>query len=314
MIPNKRIMDPDLCALLDQFQDLVSSEINCISLGTIQTFYAADQTADIQLNYKRISLTDNKITGYPLLVKCPVVVLGGSGTSSYLSFPIAKNDQCLVLFCDREIDTWFKTGGINAPQSLRIHDLNDGIALVGLRSSINSIANYGTDGIKIFNNNGFIQIKNDGSININTNGNISVYGSILNYYGTTVNTYGSTLHYYGTNVDLIGNPNVNITGTLTVSGTAQIFGGWVAKTDSIVYHAPTDGYAMGYNSSSGFGVSILGYTDGSAAPTTLRKSINIYNADNPGEIADITMPVRKGDYWKIVGSPACTVWWLGIGQ
>ncbi len=144
MIPkNKRKSEPDLCLILDQESDLIKSEINCVSLGTIQTFYPDSQTADISLNYKRVSLYGTTPpVDYQLLVKCPVVVLNGGG--GCLTFPIASGDSCLVLFCDREIDTWFTNSGVNAPQSARVHDLNDGIALVGIRNALNPISDYST--------------------------------------------------------------------------------------------------------------------------------------------------------------------------
>jgi hypothetical protein len=120
-------------------------------IGTIQSFDATNQTATIALNYKKwISATvtsPSKIEEYPLLVKCPVVILSG-GINSF-TVPITKGDSCLVLFCDREIDTWFTSGGTNAPQSARVHDLNDGIALVGIRNIGGAIKDYSMDGLRM---------------------------------------------------------------------------------------------------------------------------------------------------------------------
>src|SRR3990167_7506621 len=133
-----------------------SSLFNCMTLGTIESFDETDHTAVISVNFLRtlkggspiVSPDTNKaadkLIEYPLLVRCPVVFMFGG--RSYLTFPITKGDTCLVIFCDRDIDIWFKTGQVVAPNTERLHDLNDGIALVGIRSLRNSLSSYNTTG------------------------------------------------------------------------------------------------------------------------------------------------------------------------
>ena len=155
---NRKIVEPDLCAILDSLKHDINTEMRCISIGTIQSFDSTNQTATIALNYKRwisaTSTTKSKTEDYPLLVKCPVFILNGGG--AYITFPIAKGDSCLVLFCDREIDTWFTKGGTNAPQSARVHDLNDGIALVGIKNKGNFISSYYQGGVKLYSSGNII--------------------------------------------------------------------------------------------------------------------------------------------------------------
>ena len=143
---------PTLIDLLDHRVDIALSSMNCVSLGTVQSFDAPSQTATITVNYKRIIKnsktaengidTVDEIREYPLLVKCPVFVLSG-GVSS-LTLPISQGDTCLLLFCDREIDTWFKYGVVTFPQSDRMHHLTDAVALIGIRSTQNPISNFNT--------------------------------------------------------------------------------------------------------------------------------------------------------------------------
>jgi len=79
---------------------------------------------------------------YPVLVQVPVyIATGGTGR---LTFPIVAGDPCLVLFNDRDIDTWWTTGNTAAPNTPRAHDLSDGLALVGFRNKANQLANYNT--------------------------------------------------------------------------------------------------------------------------------------------------------------------------
>ena len=69
----KNINIPDLSELLDLRINSAMSNLNCISLGTIQSFDETKQTAEISINYKR--KYGNTFKDYPLLVDCPVVFL-----------------------------------------------------------------------------------------------------------------------------------------------------------------------------------------------------------------------------------------------
>ncbi|MBW1812136.1 MAG: hypothetical protein JRJ39_00310 [Deltaproteobacteria bacterium] len=134
----KGVITPDLSSLIDLRIKNGMSILNCTLIGTVQAFDAVTQTATISVNYKR--KVGELFVEYPLLLDCPVVILSGGG--GYLTFPVATGDTCIVLFCDRDIDAWFDSGQILAPNSDRIHDLSDGIALVGIRSKLNLIETY----------------------------------------------------------------------------------------------------------------------------------------------------------------------------
>ena len=51
-----------------------------------------------------------------------------------LTFPIAVNDEVLVVFASRCIDAWWQSGGVQPQADLRMHDLSDGFALPGIFS------------------------------------------------------------------------------------------------------------------------------------------------------------------------------------
>jgi hypothetical protein len=256
MIPNnKRKSEPDLCVLFDKLADEIKSSLSCVLIGTIQTFYPEDQTADIFLNYKRVSLYQegsSGITDYPILVKCPVVVLGGG--VGYVSFPITSGDSCLVFFCDREIDTWFTNGGINAPQSARIHDLNDGIALVGIKNALNSLASYYSNGVRVKCGSGYVTIDLSGNVTISS-------------------------------------PSISVTssGGLSLKGsTVDMFGAWTTVSDTVAHQAPSDGFVVVHQNSTGGGSSYI-LTDSNPSPSTERIK-NSYGG--------CMCPVKKNDYYR----------------
>lgn len=72
------------------------------------------------------------LTDLPLLVDVPVQYPQGGGC--VMTFPIAPGDECLVIFSSRHIDSWWDSGGVQPPMSPRMHDLSDGMAIVGFFS------------------------------------------------------------------------------------------------------------------------------------------------------------------------------------
>lgn len=146
-IPQAPVVEPDLLMLLDlKIRDMLTS-LNCHQVGSIQSFNSSKQTATVSLNVK-LSLAGS-IKDYPLLVDVPVFVLGGG--DRVVTLPIRKGDTCLVLFNDRDVDDWFSTGSPAVPSSGRLHDLSDGLALVGFRSAANPVINYSTQDVEVRN-------------------------------------------------------------------------------------------------------------------------------------------------------------------
>ena len=153
----------DLLALLEK---QIKVSLNCHHVGTIQSFDAEKQTAKVQIAYKKSYLEPNdkgvyivKDKDYPVLVDCPVVVLRGGLAS--LQMPIAEGDECLLLFNDRAIDTWFQGNlGAKIPNP-RLHSMADGFALVGLGSIPNALSDYPTDGARIKYANSYVEVKSD---------------------------------------------------------------------------------------------------------------------------------------------------------
>jgi hypothetical protein len=148
---NKQLQPPDLNAVLNELKTDILKSINCVQVGIVQSFDAADQTVSVRLSIKKIIEIEDDGTRIveerPVLAKLPLMILSGGDT--FLSFPIAAGDECLVFFNDREIDNWFISGDVQAPTSARLHDLSDGFALVGVRSLQKSLAGYLTNGIRL---------------------------------------------------------------------------------------------------------------------------------------------------------------------
>lgn len=149
-----------MTALLDEQKRATQVAINCVQIGRITEFNPATQRASIQIAMKQIvDIAENgtkTFQEYPLLLECPVMVLFGG--IDVITLPIVPGDNCIVLFNDRDIDSWSTSGDGNFPVTSRVHDINDAFALVGIRPLTNSIANYLANGIRLSHGGGNSQI------------------------------------------------------------------------------------------------------------------------------------------------------------
>jgi hypothetical protein len=162
--PSLPINDQDLSSILDYFRRDILLKLNCHAIGEIDSFDPAKQTATVRISYLRTiykqgqnGVQTKTTQAYPLIAECPVVSLFGS--TSGLTMPIKPNDQCLVLFNDRDIDNWLnglKNAEVASP---RLHNLTDAFALVGIRSLDRVITNYDADNPVLFNGSTKITLK-----------------------------------------------------------------------------------------------------------------------------------------------------------
>jgi hypothetical protein len=83
----------------------------------------------------------------PLCVDVPVAFPGGG--DFFLTFPVKAGDECILMFSERAIDNWYDKGSTQSPSEYRLHDLSDGIAIVGLNSQPHKLANLQTTGAEL---------------------------------------------------------------------------------------------------------------------------------------------------------------------
>ena len=106
--------------------------------------------------------------------------------------------------------------------------------------------------------------------------------------------------------------------TLEVKGTMKIFGAWQSRSNNTVYQAETDGFVIASVSSANGTPRVEGYTDASNPPSILRVIDGVWAGGGSTEAGDISLPVLKGDYWKVVitdsGYPQTNlIWWMPLG-
>jgi len=172
---NPKVAEADIPSYIQSVKDQIKADINCIGIGTVIAFNSLDQSVTVQINYLRTIFgavpvdspatdqSSNKTVAYPQLVKCPLMIL--SGGAGYLTITPAPGDQCVIFFNDRDIDTWWSTGSPNsAPNSYRVHDLNDALVFIGARPQNNPIPFF--NGLKLALGSAFLSIDPSGNITI----------------------------------------------------------------------------------------------------------------------------------------------------
>ena len=146
-----------LTDVLNLLKKDIMMSLNCHAIGTIQSVDLVNQKCNVQIAYLRTIMQPAtgvegsdvsntyapKTIAYPVLSDCPFVSIQGGSFS--LTVPVKIGDTCLVLFNDRDMDSWYHANQILPVATQRFHSMTDAIVLVGLRSSQNPIPNYSTD-------------------------------------------------------------------------------------------------------------------------------------------------------------------------
>lgn len=183
--------------VLSHWFEVFSDSFNSIKVGKITAVDLSKQTVDVQILHKRVNennLTRRELRDYPVLLGVPFVVLGGG--ASHLTFPISVGDNCLLMFCDFEIDRWWDSGEAQPSNFERRHDISDAFAIVGVHSLVDLIQGYSqyvelkySDSSKITVGNN-IELDNQ---DVNATGNVTANGIITGQQLIAENGYSGVV-------------------------------------------------------------------------------------------------------------------------
>src|SRR5210317_1302524 len=159
-IDNQR---PSMSAAIRRAFINMMKEVHTTMPGKIVSFDPITQSARVQPLIKRVYVT-KEIDGtetpvevdIPQLINVPVIFLRGGGWC--ITFPVKSEDECIIHFSERSIDSWRKNGGNQPPKDWRMHDYSDAICQVGLSSEPNVISEFNNDHFQIRNEDGDVKI------------------------------------------------------------------------------------------------------------------------------------------------------------
>lgn len=128
-------------------QDAIMSRLNCHNIGRILEFDKLTQTCTVELmqlkQFNQYTITPAPITQVPL------IILGAGG--GHITMPNPVGTICLLLFLDRNMDNFMETGEQYVPDTTRMHDFTDSIALTTFTTLANPLNDYDEEAITLFN-------------------------------------------------------------------------------------------------------------------------------------------------------------------
>lgn len=184
---NQLVNDPTIFSVIKAFQQETFAKLNVMRIGVIDEVLADNEVRCSITNKKLIATNKDGTSTWrdypPIFAK---VWYMGSGSSG-CDFPLTTNTPCLLLFNDREFESYFNSRQISPLCNLLMHDKTYCICIPLYEAE----------------NDGDFNIKSDTDINIEAN-NINLESTTeLNLTATTINLEAS---------------NVNINGILTING------------------------------------------------------------------------------------------------
>lgn len=185
--------------------------------GVVTAVDLTAQTVSVQPSVQgTISAPDgsSRSVNLPLLVDVPIVWPRAGGFA--LTFPIAANDEVLVVFASRCIDSWWQSGGVGTQAEVRMHDLSDGFAVLAPTSQPRKLSNVSSANVQLRDDAGTTYVE------IAPGGKIKLLGA------TSIDLNAPTVNIAATNININGTTNqtgaMNMTGQVTQTGGMSIGG------------------------------------------------------------------------------------------
>lgn len=229
MLQIERIANPE--DLQQQKFERMLGNLRTATPGIVKEVDLSKQTVTVQLAIqgKIVDQTGTaKWVNMPLITDVPIVWPRAGGFA--LTFPVAPGDECLVVFGERCIDSWWQSGGVQKPIDDRQHDLSDAFAILGPTSQPRKLADVQSNAVELRteSRSDYISLKN-GSLDINIVGavNVKCGSADVEAQTTTITCPSNTINGPLTVTGLItgqggmtvsGGTGASVTGNLSVSG------------------------------------------------------------------------------------------------
>lgn len=238
----EKTLQADLKHTIQSYTNALAKELNCVRIGIVQEFFDnTNSTVKVKIASKYVVKYNQD--GTQTTQDYPVIYAKICYCNPYETFPLFPGDEVVLLFNDRELETWFINGQANAQQHQRMHDLTDCIAIAGIRSLPKMIEAM-TDCLHLFYGNSDIQLKEDKTIfntpdeernitnkvqQISTDVDITASNQIKE---TTdkLEVSATTSSKLTTNQLTVNTSTTSITGTVSITGATSVNGALTASS------------------------------------------------------------------------------------
>ena len=175
---NQEANKTDLFNVLEALKNNILCTLNCIKVASIVSFDSETLVSCCQIKGKRLMALKNdgnqELKDYPLIyAKTYFLGYGDIG----ITHPIEEGMEGILLFNDRELETWYITGESGNLAYDRTHDLSDAIFICGLCSQPNlNLIQYLEDCLNIYYKETSIQLLETG---VNIFGDTNIIGKTI---------------------------------------------------------------------------------------------------------------------------------------
>ncbi len=161
----------DIVNLLKKLINHTSNAIRVCMPAKIETYDFKTQQASVKIDMKE--LYDNGVSiDYPVVSGVPVVFMSSGGAS--ITMPVNRGDSCLLIYADRDMSNWLLGGTGQKPDSTRMHNLSDAIAIMGLFPFASGPRAENNTDVLINYSGSKIMLKPNGVINIETTKDVNI--------------------------------------------------------------------------------------------------------------------------------------------
>jgi len=201
--------------VIDKALKYSQSNINTALPCKVIEFDKDTQLAKVQILIERVKTEGDEVEGVAIPEIEGVPVVQPFSGKIAITMPIEKDDTGLLVFNQRNIDTFVVEGTQAMPHDNRMHDYQDCVLIMGFTHQKRVISDYDDDGMAIRSEDNVthIQLKQDGTININS-GSTTV--EIKKDGDVTINTGKIAL-----TGDLEMTGNLKVTGNIVATGSVS---------------------------------------------------------------------------------------------
>lgn len=153
----------------------IFSNLNCHNIGRILEFDPTTQLCTVELMQIK-QFGDQAYTPAPI-TQVPLIILGAG--NAHITMPNPVGTTCLLLFLDRNIDNFMETGEQYMPDTARMHDFTDCVALTTFKTLVNPIQDYDEQAISLLNEDTSLKVYPD-SVEVQTTGKIKLANTTQN--------------------------------------------------------------------------------------------------------------------------------------
>lgn len=139
--------DINFLELINLVKNNVQAALNCHNIGKIVEFNATKQTCTVQM--MQVKQFNNNYYDPAPITDVPLIIYGAGG--GHITLPNPVGTYCLLFFMDRNIDSFLETGEQYVPETTRMHDFTDCIAITTFKTLVNPIDNYDELAVSILN-------------------------------------------------------------------------------------------------------------------------------------------------------------------